>query len=128
MSVELPYFRFGRREGTTIVDEDTAVMINGRRLNAHGPHVFVGGKALHRLITGCARNDGKVVHHLNEDPTDNRRENLQVVESMLEHGALPHPWRDRFCSLLQRFDRERAWQILCAERAAVGLRPPGGGA
>jgi hypothetical protein len=122
MTVELEYGHHSGLRGTTLVDDDIAALIAGRQLRRHGPHIFVGGQALHRIVMGCTRGDGKVVHHINEDPADNRRQNLKVLDSMLAHGAEPHYWRDRLCSLLQHFSRSEAEQILNEERVDQGLR------
>lgn len=51
-----------------------------------------GGRShtMHREVVGLFPGDGRVVHHVNEDPLDNRRENLLVCRDASEHGRLPH--------------------------------------
>lgn len=64
---------------------------------------------MHRAILGLAKG-AKIVHHLNENKLDNRRENLVVCESRAEANNLPHPNRDRLCGL--------SWQEREMERVA----------
>ena len=35
--------------------------------------------ALHRLLLGLEKRDGKIVDHINRNPSDNRKENLRLV-------------------------------------------------
>lgn len=53
---------------------------------------------MHRFVLGLARGD-RIVHHINEDPRDNRRRNLKIVADLLAHGSEPHPRRDQLCSI-----------------------------
>ncbi len=55
-----------------------------------GPPV-AQGLILARVVAGCVKGDGQIVHHINEDRFDNRRPNLQICNSAHEHGMLPHP-------------------------------------
>jgi hypothetical protein len=47
---------------------------------------------VHRIIMGLAPGDPRVVDHLNNNPLDNRRENLEVVTKAenVRRGSLPH--------------------------------------
>lgn len=49
---------------------------------------------MHREVVGLVPGEGKVVHHINEDPLDNRRENLLVCADHSEHLRQPHPKTD----------------------------------
>lgn len=127
MSVELPLYSNHVREGSTLVDDDIAAWIGDGKLSLWYGYVLLNSVQLHRQIMGCVRGDGTEVHHVNEDPTDNRRENLLVVNGKKEHGAQPHPWRGRLCSLLTLVEQREAHRILARERVAAGiLRPIGG--
>lgn len=64
----------------------------GARLDWTAPRL--DAMAMHRFLLGLKRNDGKVTHHINEDPLDNRRENLQVFDNAIEANCQPHPRRD----------------------------------
>lgn len=122
MSVEIPYRWGNGYDGSTLVDDDVVEIVGRRTLRRHGDYVFLGAVQLHRVVMGCVPRDGLICHHINEDTTDNRRENIKLLRSKLEHGAEPHPWRDRFSSLVQRFGREAALGLLEVERACAGHR------
>ena len=76
--------------GTAIVSPDDSSLIQDHqwRLGTNGYVYMVGARQagrqclLHRIITGAK--PGEDVHHLNEDKTDCRRENLRVL-SASEH-------------------------------------------
>ena len=52
---------------------------------------------MHREIMGLAIGDHRVIHHINENPLDNRRENLMVCANRSEAQSQPHPLRGRAC-------------------------------
>ena len=81
----------------------TTVYINGYpmvylpehpRAKANGyvrEHILVAEKYLKRPLKA-----GEVIHHINEDKTDNRPENLVVFASQAEH--MNYHWKKRRCS------------------------------
>lgn len=103
--VVLPIYYGKRIVADTWVDEDISETLSQHRLGWAAGYAFIGrrwnpqaprliAQAVHRFVAGLVPNDGLRVHHINEDHFDNRRENLVVVETELEHAALPHPWRN----------------------------------
>jgi hypothetical protein len=54
---------------------------------------------MHRHILGLEKGEQRFVHHVNENPVDNRKENLQVFESRSAANSAPHPKRDAACAL-----------------------------
>jgi hypothetical protein len=50
----------------------TARRENGKTIN----------RTMHRMLLGCVPHDGQVVDHLNGNPYDNRRRNLQLVTAL----------------------------------------------
>lgn len=52
---------------------------------------------MHRFLLGLERGDPRVVHHVNERKTDNRRGNLTVCANKSAANMLPHPKRDAAC-------------------------------
>lgn len=53
---------------------------------------------MHRWILGLAKGDRRVVHHINEDRLDNRRQNLAICRDRMDHAGWPHPKRDAACA------------------------------
>lgn len=102
------YFR-GRVFDYAWVDAEDAPRVLAYRWTLCGGHACAGhrlaqgvpslhGIAMHRFVLGLGRGEG-VIHHVNEDPLDNRRENLKQLPDMLAHGAEPHPRRDARCGI-----------------------------
>ena len=58
----------------------------GRWITENGKRKFI---FIHRIICGC--HPDNVIHHINSDTLDNRRENLQEM-TLLEHTKY-HSWR-----------------------------------
>lgn len=126
----IPVYRYGVLEDYALIDVDDEPLVApykwlslggyahaGARLNPAAPRI--GNMAMHRLILGLSRNDGKFTHHVNEDRFDNRRENLQVFESAQEANLQPHPRRDLWHRHdLPRHFRERLIDEASAEVAA----------
>lgn len=72
------------------------------------------GVPMHRLIRGLENGDARRIHHVNEEPLDNRRQNLLICEGVMEHANMPHPrHRDTACPLRPWEDR---WLLEVAAR------------
>jgi len=59
----------------------------------HDEKGYIGGQTkilgkiqLHRFLMNLDRNNKLMVDHINRNPLDNRKENLRIVEGMLENG------------------------------------------
>lgn len=98
--------RRNRPDLVVIVDEADWPTVSKHRWSPAGeyvarPVILDGGRRaawpMHREILGLEIGDPRVVHHLNENPVDNRRANLQVCESRMQAQAAPHPKRDDVC-------------------------------
>lgn len=50
---------------------------------------------MHRFIMGLGTGfeDSRVVHHKNDDGLDNRRENLEILETNHQNMCMTHGWR-----------------------------------
>lgn len=48
-------------------------------------------QGMHRAVYELGQGDERVVHHLNEDKLDNRRENLEVLANRMAHANTKHP-------------------------------------
>lgn len=81
--------RFTYKDGGVFIKGYPAVyMPNHPRAKANGyvrEHILVVEEYLGRELE-----DGEVVHHINEDKTDNRPENLIVFKSQSDH--MKHHW------------------------------------
>lgn len=73
----------------------------------------------HRLVAEAIGWDveGKVVHHLNENPEDNRPENLSALLSHAEHNAIHYPQRRE-----NGFNGSYARTLEIREKISTGLR------
>lgn len=92
----IPVYRYGRLWDWAWIDAGYERLFSCLRWTlGGGPYAATPALGImHRYILGLKRCDGLVGHHINEDTLDNRRSNLQVAESLVAHGALPHPRRD----------------------------------
>lgn len=79
--------------GFAWVDAADAELVIPYRWNLVGGYATRGDMVMHRLILGLNPGCG-VVHHVNEDKLDNRRENLRVFATASEANLQPHPKRD----------------------------------
>src|SRR3990167_5515273 len=77
-------------------------------------HILVAEKALGRRLP-----PGAIVHHVDEDPTNNAPTNLVILQSQAEHLALHarlriqraggDPWTEKICSKCQRAKHRHAF-------------------
>lgn len=86
----------------TLVDDEDIALVRSRRWSLGGAYVVTTPRGdesapLHRQILGLDKRDTRVVHHINENPLDNRRANLRICENKIDHGMQPHPLRDARC-------------------------------
>lgn len=101
---QVPLWYDGEVYAYSLVDEDDFSWLSQRRCRTHrlswvdpSPGyalVYFEGRmqAIHRLVLGLRYGDGKVVHHLNHDRLDNRKENLAVCADSSEHfSRFEHP-------------------------------------
>ena len=106
--------------GHTRVDGYRALQLsNGKRKYEH---VLVAEKALGHSLPKGAR-----VHHVNEDRSDNRPENLVICPSVKYHSLLHmrmaaldagHPANYRFCGLCRKFDDPKNMYVTPNENRA----------
>lgn len=101
MTAALPVYHRGEVVDVVLVDADLADELGEYRWHWNGGYAVRGvpagdpnSSAMHRQVCGLLRGDPRVVHHVNEDPLDNRRENLEVCASMSDASRRPHPKRD----------------------------------
>lgn len=101
MIVGIPLHRKHRVVGHALVDEADADRVlavrwtltrSGRAMGYWKDHRR--STDMSRFVLGMVPGSGRFAHHINEDPLDNRRENLQVFATASEHGMAPHPKRD----------------------------------
>ena len=104
---------YNEQEYICIFDlEDLDVVLQDRRYNVSSDkHVrSVYGNSIHRIIMGLPKVGGRVkkdtlvVHHINCNPLDNRKCNLQVMTSG-EHQKLHH-------ELDRKQGKQRGWQAV----------------
>lgn len=60
---------------------------------------------MHREVLGLVYGDGRVTHHRNEEPLDNRRSNLEACDSIRDHAQLSHDRRDTIATHWYRLTR-----------------------
>lgn len=94
-------------ESFTIVDLADLPLALSRKWTLGGSYVVtnpVGDESpsLHRQIRGLKRGDPRVIHHINENTLDNRRENLMVCTGKSDAQCQPHPRRDAACGMTGR--------------------------
>ncbi len=90
----IPVKRRGEIVAWALVDlRDFGLRSRSWTLSPYG-YATSNGESMHRAILGLAKGDPRVGHHRNEDPLDNRRENLQVFASNSAHLMAPHPKAD----------------------------------
>lgn len=79
----IPLYRGGKVAAYAIVDAADAQRISETRWRLSSRGYAVHGhdaEGMHRIVLELQAGDGKTVDHENDDPLDNRRSNLRVVE------------------------------------------------
>lgn len=90
------------RQAFVIVDLVDLPLALSRKWSLNGGYATsnpVGDEssALHRQIRGLKRGDPRVIHHINENTLDNRRENLMICSNKIDAQMQDHPQRDAAC-------------------------------
>lgn len=83
-----------RADAFALVDDEDGPSVTGQKWWVCGGYAVNNrNRAMHREILGLEPGD-RIVHHINEDPLDNRRANLMICATRSEANSQPHPKRD----------------------------------
>ena len=121
MTVRVPLTGQYANHAFALVDDCDAGLALSRKWSLCGGYIVGTPRGeesapLHRQILGLTRFDSRIVHHVNENPLDNRRVNLEVCASRSEANSRPHPLRDASCSCYQtsRLNDQRLADLVAA--------------
>lgn len=64
------------------IDHDDKWIVKTYKLKYNGNYIIANGKSIHRLIKS-----GPIIHHINHNKLDNRKENLEVLNDNQEHAS-----------------------------------------